>query len=130
MKSQDENNAHEKDGTKLVVVSVKVGLTGLSPSLLHCCCSLSSLNQASQNKIQSLELIIYSHETEYYPNLAQFMATLKLGMKQGLQRRLNLHLLKIRTRQLLKHYTQFDSLYYGYTQIGDKKGIAKWVKLA
>jgi hypothetical protein len=33
MKSQDENNAHEKDGTKLVVVSVKVTFT-LSSSLL------------------------------------------------------------------------------------------------
>jgi hypothetical protein len=44
MKSQDENNTHEKDRTKLVF-SVKVGLTGLSPSVLHCC-SLSSLNQA------------------------------------------------------------------------------------
>jgi hypothetical protein len=55
MKSQDENNTHEKDRIKLVF-SAKVGLTGLSPSVLHCR-SLSSLNQASQNKIQSLELI-------------------------------------------------------------------------
>jgi hypothetical protein len=56
------------------------------------------------------------------------MATLKLGMKQGLQRRLNCTFSKLEPANLLKHYTQFDSL-YGYTQIGDKKGIAKWVKL-
>jgi hypothetical protein len=50
---------------------------------------------------------MYYHETEYYPNLAQFMATLKLGMKQGLQRRLNCTFSKLEPANLLKPYTQF-----------------------